>query len=114
MTACSVAAGTRREFVAGGLSLGALLLAGCGESEPDSPRADGEQGFPVTIAHRHGSTTISEEPRRVVTLGSVDHDPYWRGTPPFGTPWQSMTRVAGRMLGRSRESRASASSSSTG
>lgn len=66
---------TRREFVLGGLSLGAIILTGCGDDDGDSagttPRSD---AFPVTIAHKHGSTTISAEPKRVVTVGYNEQD----------------------------------------
>lgn len=176
--------GTRREFiVGGGLSLGALLLTGCGDSASDAPAAANEAGFPVRITHKYGSTTIDERPTRVVTLGSIDRDPVlalgvtpvavlkaldptyfpWNenkvgsppptelpgmtekvdidveqvaaqspdlilaqysdlskdlydklsrlaptvapaaDTPPFGMPWQSMTRVVGKALGQSEQ-----------
>jgi iron complex transport system substrate-binding protein len=29
---------------------------------------------PVTIAHKHGSTTIRSEPARIVTVGLTDQD----------------------------------------
>jgi iron complex transport system substrate-binding protein len=56
-----------------------LLAAGCGGGEvaetcdPSSTR-DGSGSFPVTIEHKFGSTTIEEEPQRVVTVGFTDHD----------------------------------------
>jgi iron complex transport system substrate-binding protein len=34
----------------------------------------GEAGFPVTIEHKYGSTTLTQEPQRVVTVGLTDHD----------------------------------------
>ncbi|MCX5072161.1 iron-siderophore ABC transporter substrate-binding protein [Streptomyces sp. NBC_00513] len=59
----------------------ALALAACGGG--DSDKADtaksGETGsaagaFPVTLEHKYGSTTIAEQPRKVVTLGLSDQD----------------------------------------
>jgi iron complex transport system substrate-binding protein len=59
--------------------LTALLLAACGsDSEPaDSPAADATttSAFPVTVAHKYGSTTIDSEPKRVVAIGYTDQDP---------------------------------------
>ncbi|GAA1459413.1 ABC transporter substrate-binding protein [Nocardiopsis exhalans] len=56
-----------------------LPLSACGnagdrssESAPSSQAAEG--AFPVTIEHEFGSTTIEEEPERVVTLGVTDAD----------------------------------------
>ncbi|QGN35488.1 ABC transporter substrate-binding protein [Microlunatus sp. Gsoil 973] len=54
------------------------LLAACqssagsrGAATPSSPAgsADGASGFPVTITHAFGSTTIQKKPERVVTWG---------------------------------------------
>lgn len=68
------------------------LLAACGGGTTDttgsasSPTATGagtdptadatphEAAFPVTIEHRHGETTIAEEPERVVVVGLRDVD----------------------------------------
>lgn len=59
-----------------------LTIAACGTSPPaaqgppaateTTPSADA--AFPVTIEHRYGSTTIPDEPQRVVTVGLTDHD----------------------------------------
>ena len=35
----------------------------------------GQDAFPVTIEHKFGSTTISEEPQRVVSIGFSEQDP---------------------------------------
>jgi iron complex transport system substrate-binding protein len=56
--------------------------------------------FPVTIEHRYGSTEITEEPERVVSVGFADQDPIlalgvvpvgirdWYGDQPFAVwPW---------------------------
>ena len=57
-----------------------LLAAGCGggdsaeKADDASPSRDGGAAFPVTIEHKYGSTTVAEEPQRVVTVGFSDHD----------------------------------------
>lgn len=67
---------TRRRFIGGGLSLAALLTACGGESgsAPPPGTSAGGSGFPVTVEHRYGSTTIPAEPQRVVTVGLSDPD----------------------------------------
>ena len=66
-------------------ALGAILLAGLGLSgcatgsteaaeTPDAVTRADAQAFPVTIEHAFGSTTITEEPKRVATLGWSDQD----------------------------------------
>lgn len=58
------------------------------------------EAFPVTIEHEYGSTTIEQEPERVVTVGLTDHDSVlalgvgpvgvmdWFGDHPYATwPW---------------------------
>ncbi|KOG43617.1 iron-siderophore ABC transporter substrate-binding protein [Streptomyces resistomycificus] len=61
----------------------ALVLAACGggtdNSTSDSTSsaasdAGKSAAFPVTVAHKYGSTTIDEEPEKVVTLGLSDQD----------------------------------------
>jgi iron complex transport system substrate-binding protein len=64
--------------------LAALLvgvLAACGSDDDDTSSAPAEpQGgaessaFPVTIEHKHGSTTIDSEPKRVVVVGLREQD----------------------------------------
>ncbi len=93
---------TRRGFI-GGVSMAALLAA-CGrDSDPAPPTtgdAAGGSGFPVTVAHKYGSTTIPAEPQRVVTVGFTDPDfvlalgvkpvaiTDWYGDYPLGVwPW---------------------------
>ncbi|MGH3986469.1 MAG: iron-siderophore ABC transporter substrate-binding protein [Pseudonocardiaceae bacterium] len=90
---------TRREFLIGGLSL-AALLAGCTGPETQAPAGSGDDRFPITVAHKYGSTAIPAEPARVVTVGLSDHDYLlalgvvpagltdWYGDYPTGTwPW---------------------------
>lgn len=58
------------------VTLMAPVLSACSENtesaEPSGPADGGE--FPVTITHKLGSTTIPEEPQRVVALGGADAD----------------------------------------
>lgn len=44
------------------------------DTESPTSEAPAEAAFPVTIEHAFGSTTIEEEPLRVVSLGFTDHD----------------------------------------
>lgn len=58
-------------------ALGALLplLVACGAIAP-GPAATGspggDAGFPVTVTHRFGATTIPAQPKRVVAIGDED------------------------------------------
>ncbi|MEV8533410.1 iron-siderophore ABC transporter substrate-binding protein [Streptomyces sp. NPDC051211] len=59
----------------------ALVLSACsgGDEKADSkPSGSGDTkasgAFPVTLEHKYGSTTISAEPKKVVTLGLSDQD----------------------------------------
>src|SRR5262245_37268047 len=51
----------------------ALLAAGCGE-EASEPAPQAGDGFPVTIEHKFGTTTVDQAPERVVTVGFNDQD----------------------------------------
>jgi iron complex transport system substrate-binding protein len=54
-----------------------VLLAACGpnESNSDAGAAEtGATGFPVSIENKFGTTTITAEPKRVVTVGLVEQD----------------------------------------
>lgn len=73
-----------------------LLLAAataCGD-DSDSGTSDagaeasssGDSAFPVTIAHKWGSTTVKSEPKRIVTVGLTDQDSVLAlGKVPVGT-----------------------------
>ncbi|MEE6262514.1 iron-siderophore ABC transporter substrate-binding protein [Plantactinospora sonchi] len=65
----------------------ALGLAGCGgDTGGDDPGPAATSGaFPVKVEHKYGSTEISRQPTRVVTLGLSDQDPVLAlGTVPVG------------------------------
>lgn len=48
--------------------------------------AEPSAAFPVTIAHKYGSTTIEQRPERIVTVGLTDHDALLAlGVVPVGT-----------------------------
>lgn len=67
---------TRRQFIAGGLSLAAL--AACGRTatqDAEQGQSTAGSGFPVTLEHKYGSTIIEKAPERVVVLGLTDIDP---------------------------------------
>jgi iron complex transport system substrate-binding protein len=65
-------------------AVAALALTACGggtdnASSESTSSASAEAGknssaFPVTVEHKYGSTTIDEEPEKVVTLGLSDQD----------------------------------------
>ncbi|MFC6706088.1 iron-siderophore ABC transporter substrate-binding protein [Flexivirga alba] len=63
----------------GALTLSGLLAA-CGSSSggsgSDAAASDGasKTGFPVTVEHKYGSTTIPSAPKRVVCVGLLEQD----------------------------------------
>lgn len=64
------------------------LVAACGSDKTAAPAARGSAGgaFPVTIAHKFGTTTIKSEPKRIVTVGLTDQDAVLAlGKVPVGT-----------------------------
>jgi len=69
----------------------ALVMTACDRDDSTSssatpPSGASGQGFPVTIEHARGSTTINSEPQRVVTIGWSDQDPVLAlGVKPVGT-----------------------------
>ncbi|TFV78275.1 iron-siderophore ABC transporter substrate-binding protein [Blastococcus sp. CT_GayMR19] len=71
------------------LALG--VLSGCGSAAGEAETASGggatDGAFPVSIEHAFGTTTIEEEPERVVVLGwSAQDTPYALGVTPVGMP----------------------------
>jgi iron complex transport system substrate-binding protein len=81
----------------------ALLLTACGSSGPDedgAAAAPSSSSFPVTVDHAFGSTTVEQQPVRVVTAGYTEQDTVlalgitpvgvteWYGEQPYATwPW---------------------------
>lgn len=98
LTPSRIDAATRRQVLGGAGAL--LLTAACGRDREPATTAPERGGFPRTIEHRYGSTTIPRAPQRVVTVGLSDHDPVlalglkpagvadWYGDYPHATwPW---------------------------
>lgn len=56
--------------------LAALVLTSCGVADPHpaAERAASGGAFPVSVEHKYGTTEITKEPKRVVTLGLSDQD----------------------------------------
>ncbi|GAA4918398.1 iron complex transport system substrate-binding protein [Actinomycetospora succinea] len=52
----------------------AVLLAGCGSGSDEPAPGAAAPGFPVTVDHAYGQTTIPDRPARVVTVGYNDVD----------------------------------------
>ncbi|WP_226357375.1 ABC transporter substrate-binding protein [Pseudonocardia sp. ICBG601] len=98
---------SRRRLLAGGLGL--ALLAACGRPAPgDTDGAPAAGGFPRTVRHEAGETTVPAAPERVVALSDyLDLDlvlalgvrPVLYGfTDAWGSgnlPWQTEAGVAG-------------------
>ncbi|HSX96634.1 MAG TPA: iron-siderophore ABC transporter substrate-binding protein [Streptomyces sp.] len=72
-----------------------LLATACGGGDSDSDTSgagaeastsSGGSAFPVSIDHKYGSTTIEDEPERIVTVGLTDQDAVLAlGKVPVGT-----------------------------
>lgn len=70
-----------------GITAAALLLAGCatGATAPAGDSAAAADGFPVTIEHAYGETTIRAKPERIATVAWANHEvPLALGVVPVG------------------------------
>lgn len=69
---------SKRSFVfmlIGLLLVGMLgLLPVAAQEATETPEAPADGVFPVTVEHEYGSTTIPEEPKRVVAIGYTEQD----------------------------------------
>lgn len=64
-----------------------LVLAACGSGAPDTSTDGTSSGFPVTIKHAFGETTITAKPERVATVAWANHEvPLALGIVPVGFP----------------------------
>jgi len=53
----------------------AALVAACGsDPEPTAPAAEQSSGFPATVEHKFGKTTIEAEPQRIAVVGLTEQD----------------------------------------
>lgn len=59
------------------------------DSADDAVPAVDADAFPVTVEHAYGETTISEQPKRIVSVGYTEQDTLWAlGIKPVGvTDW---------------------------
>jgi iron complex transport system substrate-binding protein len=87
-----------------------VSLAACGDDEEpaaSTPAASAKAGaFPVTIAHKYGTTEIERAPERVVTVGLNEQDAFfalgvapvavtdWMGFPNGIGPWAEKAAAA--------------------
>lgn len=76
-----------------GLSLSAILLAGCGDTKEQIPEdkktaagtTEADSKYPLVIPHAFGETTLSKKPENIVTIGWENQDtPLALGTIPVG------------------------------
>jgi iron complex transport system substrate-binding protein len=77
-----------RQIIGAAAVAAALTVAACGgDDEPGGSAArSAAGGFPVTIEHKFGSTTIGAPPERVVTVGYTEQDVVLAlGVKPVGT-----------------------------
>lgn len=72
----------------------AVALTACSSGPADQEDSGGASGatggsFPVTIGHAYGTTTIENDPKKIVTLGLSDQDPLLAlGVAPIAVaPW---------------------------
>jgi iron complex transport system substrate-binding protein len=75
------------------LSLATSLLVSAApvaaQASPSASDGTGDAGFPLTIAHKYGETTIETVPERIVSVGLLEQDPLLAlGVAPVGvTEW---------------------------
>ncbi|MGD9894634.1 MAG: ABC transporter substrate-binding protein [Dehalococcoidia bacterium] len=62
---------TRRGLMISAFATAMLAACRAGHESEGSPP---EAGFPVTIKHKYGETTIQSRPKRVATVTVADHD----------------------------------------
>lgn len=88
-TSNAVSGPTRRRLIGGAVA--AILLAGCsGPATDGGEQAASGAGFPVSIEHAFGSTTIPQEPVRVVAWGWGSADAAIAlGVVPVAIPFQA-------------------------
>jgi iron complex transport system substrate-binding protein len=68
------------------LVVGLVTACGSGKAAAPATKAAAGSAFPVTIAHKFGTTTIKAEPKRIVTVGLTDQDAVLAlGKVPVGT-----------------------------
>ncbi|MET1003944.1 MAG: ABC transporter substrate-binding protein [Propionibacteriaceae bacterium] len=71
---------SRRRLLAAGAGVALLAVTGCSGSASDpgtatpAPSGSAGAGFPVTITHQFGTTTIPAAPQRVLTVGFNEQD----------------------------------------
>jgi iron complex transport system substrate-binding protein len=100
---------SRRDLLSGIAGLGAFsLLTACSAGKPTAGATTAGPGFPVSVTHAFGSTTIPSPPKRVVSIGFSDHDVLlalgvkpiavreWFGNKPSAT-WQWATKELGTL-----------------
>lgn len=52
----------------------AVTMTACSSSDDDASSGTGGEGFPITIEHALGTTTIEKAPERVATVGWANHE----------------------------------------
>ena len=110
--AAEVATSTPTTDAAASATTGDTAVASTAGSTAGPSATTGGGGFPVTIEHKYGETTITEQPERVVTVGFADQDALlalgvmpvgirdWYGEQPFATwPWATDALGDGRADG---------------
>lgn len=81
----ALAAAVALVITAGALS----ACAPASDSSDDALPAVDSDAFPVTVEHAYGETTVSQQPKRIVSVGYTEQDTLWAlGLEPVGvTDW---------------------------